>query len=539
MDIDVHRPRPNAHPAFTEVGETRQRGHHMHVRHFRSNNGSPGDHRPPRRGRRPLVALAAVAAMLGGLLATAVAPAGADQVGVMPVFHSSNGITVVSQVNSGREIDLTVRTSAVSGTHEIIVLLPTTYTQNTTTRYPSMYLLNGAMAGPSQWVADGGAAETISRGYQTIMVMPDGGPKGWYVNWSSCATICPQNWETFHNAQVVPFIDGNLRTIANRSGRTVSGLSMGGFGAVHYAEAYPNLYGTVASFSGAVDTGNATTLSAVFGEETGLVPNSGTPVPGGSIFGNIWPFASQKSLDVAGVNMNNIVKLANTRVLLYVGTGSGGDVVESSVKPQNDLMANRLWQKGVNYWYSQDHTTSPALGWGCNDGHTIMCWNAYLNDAMAKVFGPSTPPPVNPPSGNAVTDAGFETAGLGPWQCIGNCGVDSGAGNAHSGAGNGWVRNNNNGNWNDIHQTLSVAPNTNYTLTGWVRTSANNTAGYFGVRTTSGQVIGEQQFGNVGGYSLLTVHLNSGNNTQVQVYGGLWPNGDTWLQLDDVSLVAG
>ena len=128
---------------------------------------------------------------------------------------------------------------------------------------------------------------------------------------------------------------------------------------------------------------------------------------------------------------------------------------------------------------------------------------------------------------------------MGPWVCNAQCGVDQGLGNAHSGANNGWVRNTSG--WNDIHQIVSVAANTNYTLTGWIRTSPNNNAGYFGVRTTNGTVIGEQEYNALGGYTQLTVHLNTGGNTSVQVYGGLWPpnNQDTWAQLDDVSLTAG
>ena len=31
--------------------------------------------------------------------------------------------------------------------------------------------------------------------------------------------------------------------------------------------------------------------------------------------------------------------------------------------------------------------------------------------------------------------------------------------------------------------------------------------------------------------------MNTGANTSVVVYAGLWANGDTWLQLDDVAAV--
>ena len=38
---------------------------------------------------------------------------------------------------------------------------------------------------------------------------------------------------------------------------------------------------------------------------------------------------------------------------------------------------------------------------------------------------------------------------------------------------------------------------------------------------------------------VITEAVNTGNNTSVVVYGGLWPPNfeDTWLQIDDVSLI--
>jgi S-formylglutathione hydrolase FrmB len=459
-------------------------------------------------------------------------------------FTNGFGISVVSQSQNGREIDLTVTTTAVSGQHQVIVLLPEGYDANPTAHFPVLYLFHGALAGPNAWTTNGGAAAAITDPYPLISVMPDAGVKGWNVNWTSCSTICPQNWETFHLSQLVPWVDANLRTITNRSGRAVAGLSMGGFGSIHYAEDRPDLFSYAAGFSGALDTGNFTTESAIYGEETGAVPGSGTPVPPGSIMGPEFAPFNQTALNLSDTKSSNIAKLINTTVGLYVGTGnsqSGDGIVESAVKPQNDLMASGMAAAGVHYWYSQDHVNSADLGWGCDNNHDQMCWNAYLADdlprMMAVLSAPSLPPP--PPPGNAVADPGFESSGMGPWVCNGQCGVDQGLGNAHSGANNGWVRNTSG--WSDVHQTVSVAANTNYTLTGWVRTSANNNAGYFGVRTTSGAVLGEQEYNALSGYTLLTVHLNTGSNTSVQVYGGLWPpnNQDTWAQFDDISLAAG
>ena len=139
--------------------------------------------------------------------------------------------------------------------------------------------------------------------------------------------------------------------------------------------------------------------------------------------------------------------------------------------------------------------------------------------------------------GDKVVDGDFESDGMGPWTCAGSCGVDHGLGNQHTGTGNGWVRYVSG--WNDIHQDVAVAPNTDYTLTGWIRTSSNNTDGYFGVRDMQTNVISEQKYGNLPGYTELTVNFNSGDRSEVEVYGGVWALGsDTWAQLDDISITA-
>jgi hypothetical protein len=182
-----------------------------------------------------LRSLVGALAVFGVWLATALSAQAAT-------FQNGNGISVVSQSSNGREIDLQVNTTAVQGQHEVIVLLPEGYSANTTTRYPILYLLHGALAGPSRWVNPPGAAPQITDPYPVITVIPDGGVKGWYTDWVNGWQLSPQNWLDFHLGQLVPWIDANLRTIANRSGRAIAGLSMGGFGSLHYAETRPDMF---------------------------------------------------------------------------------------------------------------------------------------------------------------------------------------------------------------------------------------------------------------------------------------------------------
>ena len=77
-----------------------------------------------------------------------------------PTFADGNGIHVVSQSVQGREIDLQVTTTAVSGQHEVIVLLPEGYSDHPDARYPTLYLFHGALAGPSAWTSGSSACSS-------------------------------------------------------------------------------------------------------------------------------------------------------------------------------------------------------------------------------------------------------------------------------------------------------------------------------------------------------------------------------------------
>ena len=140
---------------------------------------------------------------------------------------------------------------------------------------------------------------------------------------------------------------------------------------------------------------------------------------------------------------------------------------------------------------------------------------------------------------NLVADPGFERQTTGaassPWSCRGNCGIDAGIW-GFSGDRNGFVRYNSG--WHDVHQSVSVAPNTNYVLTGWVRTSSNNDNGFIGVRVPGGAPIQEANFQAVGSWTKFAVPFNSGARSSVELFTGIWTdNGDMWVQVDDYAIV--
>jgi S-formylglutathione hydrolase FrmB len=447
-----------------------------------------------------------------------------------PNFVSAAGITVTAvRWISPRTLEVDISTAkiapvAVNGPHRLRVTLPNDYFADPSARYPVIYLLHGGAGGNSaQWTTGGGAVEPITDGKPVIVVMPDGGKVGWFTDWVR-EHGSPQQWASFYLDEVIPWVDTNLRTVAAKNGRAIAGLSMGGYGAVRLAQDRPDLFASVASFSGAVDLGDLGTRTVVTEQalQNGFDPFG----PFGSPF---WPSDTVWNQEDP---MRRPQRLAGLQVLLYAGAGiHDADVLERTMGQSADRFSHVLDAAGIPHFWWMYGRPGPSAPFGCDGGHNFSCWNFAFADALPRMLSvlQSSPPS---PHANVVTNPGFES-GFAPWQCIGTCGTD-GANLSHAGTGNGWVRNASG--WNDIHQTIGVAPNTTYQVSGWIRTSGNNTDGYFGLRTTGGQVVGEQHFASLAGYTKLTVTVNSGTATSLVVYAGLWANGDTWLQLDDVSV---
>ncbi|MCZ6793901.1 MAG: alpha/beta hydrolase-fold protein [Planctomycetota bacterium] len=126
------------------------------------------------------------------------------------------------------------------------VLLPDGYGSDAERRYPVVYLLHGYGGDYAEWQRVGVEAE--STGLPVIIVMPEG-DRSFYVNHHES----PENrWEDYITRDVIGYVDAKYRTRARRDGRGISGLSMGGFGAVVLGLSHPELFASVVSHSGAL-----------------------------------------------------------------------------------------------------------------------------------------------------------------------------------------------------------------------------------------------------------------------------------------------
>src|SRR5206468_544051 len=97
-----------------------------------------------------------------------------------------------------------------------------------------------------EWERVGVVAEAA--GLQAIIAMPEG-DKSFYVNHHEDAQ---GRWEDYIVTEVVRYVEQNYRTVPGREGRAISGLSMGGYGAMVLGLRHPDVFASVASHSGAV-----------------------------------------------------------------------------------------------------------------------------------------------------------------------------------------------------------------------------------------------------------------------------------------------
>jgi len=119
--------------------------------------------------------------------------------------------------------------------------------------FPVIYLLHGATGDEQSWLRRGGAAETmdglVKRGLMrpTVVVMPTAGPHSWWVDARQ-----GDRAETALVQDLIPFVEAKYKVTKERKGRSVGGLSMGGYGALNLALKYPDRFCGAAIISPAV-----------------------------------------------------------------------------------------------------------------------------------------------------------------------------------------------------------------------------------------------------------------------------------------------
>lgn len=129
-----------------------------------------------------------------------------------------------------------------------VVIKPACYDGNK--QLPVVYLLHGYSGNYSDWIIKVPAIKQYADEDSIIIVCPDGNYNSWYFDAPMDSTV---RYETFVSKELVAWVDANCKTIANRTGRAITGLSMGGHGAFYLAFKHQDVFGAAGSMSGGLD----------------------------------------------------------------------------------------------------------------------------------------------------------------------------------------------------------------------------------------------------------------------------------------------
>lgn len=207
------------------------------------------------------------------------------------------------------------------------VYTPPDYDQDTTRRYPVLYLQHGAGEDETGWGRQGHAGlildNLIAAGKARPFIIamefggnPFAGPRPTNASPAAAGTNGPGpgirafNFKAFETVLVedfIPFVDANFRTLADQPHRALAGLSMGGMQTRSIAPAHLDTFSHIGAFSGgSLAVTNIADLAA-FREKVKLVFISygsrelGTNRVAGRGFGGD-PRAETAELKEAGVN---------------------------------------------------------------------------------------------------------------------------------------------------------------------------------------------------------------------------------------------
>src|SRR5438105_4485718 len=143
-------------------------------------------------------------------------------------------------------IDTSFASHALKGRLHVAVYLPVDYGRDGRS-YPVVYFLHGLPASPSAYRGAASVASALRN--RAILVAPQGDRDGdsdpEYLDWGP-----GRDWETALADELPAWVDSHFRTIANRRGRAILGVSAGGYGAFLIGLHHLDEFGAIESWSG-------------------------------------------------------------------------------------------------------------------------------------------------------------------------------------------------------------------------------------------------------------------------------------------------
>lgn len=161
--------------------------------------------------------------------------------------NTSQATNTVANKNPQLQV-IEVKSEKMGRSISNLVVLPESYLKDSADHCPVVYLLHGFGDTYMAWQNHVDLTKYANQ-YNFILVCPDA-QDSWYFD----SPIDPSfQFETYITQELRNYIENNYRTVNDRKYRAITGLSMGGHGALWLAWRHPDLYGLCGSMSGAVD----------------------------------------------------------------------------------------------------------------------------------------------------------------------------------------------------------------------------------------------------------------------------------------------
>jgi putative tributyrin esterase len=246
---------------------------------------------------------------------------------------------------------LEVQSASMHKTYKAAVVLPDSYAKSKAS-YPVLYLLHGGGGHFNDWLKltpDKMLVHKLADQYNLIVVMPEGETFGWYLD---SPFKKDSQFETHITKEVIPAIDKAYRTVKTKTGRVITGLSMGGHGAMYLSTRHPDLFSAAGTMSGAMDMNwtkfsiNEAFAKSIAERHQALL---GTSNPNDQVFA-----------DNSVINMTEVIKKNGLPIIIDCG-------VDDFLIEANRELHRRLVYNGTPH----DYTERPG-------GHSWPYWQNSL-----------------------------------------------------------------------------------------------------------------------------------------------------------------
>lgn len=240
---------------------------------------------------------------------------------------------------------------------KVVVVKPAAY--NDTVLYPVVYLLHGYSGNYAGWLRDAPQLPAKADEMNVILVCPDGGYNSWYFD----SPVDPAvRYETFITGELVPYIDANYRTRPDREHRAITGLSMGGHGALYLSIRHKTLFGAAGSICGGVDI-------RPFPKSWDMVKVLGDPVV------NKENWENNTVINIAD-------QLKNGELKLIMDCGVGDFFLQV-----NRNLHQKLLEMKVDHDYTERPGAHNKAYWGNSIDYQLLFFKKYFQNFQEKVGG--------------------------------------------------------------------------------------------------------------------------------------------------------